>query len=407
MNILRIYFSAQWKDSSSLCPWALCDESGQVLQEGLSPLALMPKTRDCTGILAADRVLIFTAPQPPGNKRRWQTALPFIAEEYALADPEDIHAVPGAASDIDKITVSVMTKPWLKQIVSATTAAGLPLRRLISESLIPPLQPDSWTLVWNGQNGFLRTSVTTGLALDCGTQQAPPLALLQSLADKDMHTPQQIELRLTESVPPTTLPSWELPVPLVSGEVWDWRRAPIPDEIPNLLWGNFTPPVRLFDGLHRLRPVMLILLAAFAIEVIGTHIEWSMLAHEKNSLTQNIERIFHSTFGDDSTLIDAPLQMQRNLASVRHAAGVPDDTDFLPLLDSIMPSLGTLNSGAVRGLNYESGKLELEIKLVNAAAFGSLEQRLKRNGLHVRTSDMHDSGDGIQSKLTLSLEGLR
>lgn len=407
MNILRIYFSAQWKDSSSPCCWALCDESGQLLQEGLSPLAEMPKTRDCIGILAADRVLIFTAPQPPGNKRRWQAALPFIAEEYALADPEDIHAVPAPAADVDKISVSVMTKSWLKQIVTATTAAGLPLRRLLSESLIPALQPDSWTMVWNGQNGFLRISDTTGLALDCGTRQTPPLLLLQCLSDKNMHAPRQIELRLTQPVPDAAMPSWSLPVPLVPGAAWDWRRAPIRDEIPNLLWGNFAPPVRLFDGLHRLRPALLIFLAAFAIEVIGTHIEWIMLAHEKNSLTQNVERIFYSTFGDDSTLVDAPLQMQRNLASMRHAAGISDDSDFLPLLDSIMSSLGTLNNGAVRGLNYESGKLELDIKLANAAAFESLKQRLKRNGLHVQTSDMHDSGDGTQSKLTISLEGLR
>lgn len=94
MNVLRIYFSALWRDSTSPCPWALCDDSGAVLQQGLSPLASMPKTYHCIGILSADRVLMFTAPQPPGNQRRWQAALPFIAEEHALTDPDDIHAVP-------------------------------------------------------------------------------------------------------------------------------------------------------------------------------------------------------------------------------------------------------------------------------------------------------------------------
>lgn len=405
MNVLRIYFSAQWRDSSSPCPWALCDESGSVLQQGVSPLADIPKTRDCIGILAADRVLIFTTQQPPGNKRRWPSALPFIAEEYTLTDPEDIHAVPAGAKEPGMITVSVMTKSWLKQIVAVTTAAGLPLRRLITESLMPVLPADSWTLVWDGHNGFLRTSDTTGLALDSGNQQTPPLALLLSLTAAAVNAPRQIELRFTGSASPAALPSWDLPVPLVSGDVWDWQRAPVSDAIPNLLWGDFTPPLRLFDGLTKLRPALFILLGALVIEVVGTHIEWVMLARDKHVLTQNVEHIFRGTFGDDSTLVDAPLQMQRNLAGLRHAAGVADDADFISLLDTVTPSLGT--AGAVRSLNYESGKLELDLKLANATELHSIEQKLQHTGLRIRTSDMHDLGDGIEAKLTLSLEGLR
>ena len=365
----------------------------------------MPKTHDCIGIASADRVLIFTAPEPPGNKRRWQAALPFIAEEYALTDPDDIHATPSTSSEPDHIAVSVIAKSWLNQIVTATTAAGLPLRRLVAESLLPALQPDSWTLVWDGRNGFLRTSTTTGLALDCSSPQTPPLALMQSLAGATTNMPRQIEMRLAGAMP--DIPSWDLPVPLATGERWDWQHVPISDQTPNLLWGDFTPPMRLFDGLSRLRPALFILLTAFAIEVIGTHIEWLMLIHEKNTLAHHVERIFHSTFGEDSVLVDAPLQMQRNLAALRHTAGVADDTDFLSLLDIAAPSLGTLNNGAMRSLNYESGKLGLDIKLANPAAFQSIEQKLQRNGLHVRTSDMHDLGDGTQAKLILSLEGLR
>ena len=57
MSMLRIYFSGQWRDSASLCPWALCDETGAVLQSGIDPLASMPKTRECIGIAAPERVL--------------------------------------------------------------------------------------------------------------------------------------------------------------------------------------------------------------------------------------------------------------------------------------------------------------------------------------------------------------
>jgi type II secretion system protein L len=401
LNTLRIYFSAQWQGSATPCPWALCDDAGQVLQQGLSTLATMPKNRDCIGILAADRVLIFTTATPPGNKRRWPRALPFIAEEYALTDPDDIHAVPATGTASGTIAVSVTAKSWLKQIVAAAAEAGLPLRCVVAETLMPVLQSDSWTLIWDGQSGFLRTSLTTGLALDSGDTQTPPHALQLSLAAAGENLPRQIELRCIE--PATSLPAWHLPIPLVAGAPWDWQRAPISVSTPNLLWGELTPPIRLFDGLSKLRPLLFILLAAFSIEVAGTHIEWFQLAHEKNTLTNQIDKIFHSTFGDDSTLVDAPLQTQRNLAALRHAAGMSDDADFLPLLDNAAPALST----AVHSLNYESGKLELDIKLAKAADLESLEKNLRNRGLRVRTSDMHDQGNGIQAKLTLTLEGLR
>ncbi len=397
MNILRIYFSVLWRDSSTPCPWALCDEVGLIVEQGISPLALMPKTRDCIGILASDRILHLTTMQPPGNKRRWQNALPFLVEEYALSDPDDIHAIATPSPEAGKIVVSVVAKSWLKQIVAETTAAGLPLRRLISETLMPALKDDSWTLVWDGESGFLRTSPLTGLALDCGNLQSPPLALTLSLVSG---APVSIQLRFVEPAGHVEMPSW--PLPLALGKSWDWRCAPIAADIPNLLQGDFAPPMRLFDGLSKLRPALFILLAVLVIEVFGTHLEWIMLANEKRVLTRNMEQVFHGTFGEDSELIDAPLQMQRKRAALRHAAGLADNADFLPLLDKSVSALGT----DVRGINYESGKLELDIKLANAAALHSLERKFQMDGQHVRSSEVHDLADGIEAKISLSLEGL-
>jgi general secretion pathway protein L len=400
MNLLRIYFSSQWRDSSSHCPWALCDESGAVLQQGFSPLAFMPRAPECIGIIASDRVLFFTAAKPPGNKRRWQAALPFIAEEHTLSEPDEIHAAAAESQEAGKIAVSVMAKPWLKQIIIAT--ASLPLRRLIAESLIPALPAGGWTLVMDGQNGFLRTSLNTAIALDCADQQTPPLALKLSLKAAASHIPSQIELRFLPSDQTAVLPAWDLPMPLVHGKTWDWTDAPISDATPNLLCGDFRPTPRLFDGLSKMRPVLFILIAVFLIEVVGTHLEWIKLAGEKQALMQNMEHIFRNTFGDESTLVDAPLQMQRNLAGLRHAAGVVDDADFIALLDRTAPLLGK----SVHSLNYESGRLELDVKLATSQDFDRLETSLKNKALKVRISDMHNTNNGRQAKLAITLEGL-
>lgn len=406
MNVLRIYFSSIWRDSSSLCDWVLCNEANEVVQQGQATLSALPKAKVCVGIIAADRVTILNVPRPPGNKRRWHSALPFIAEEHCLSDPEDIHVVPTQGKTANEISLLVVDKSWLKQIISVTNASGVQLGKVVSETLLPPLQPHSWTLVWDGSSGFMRTSATTGLALSSDSTATMPLGLSLSLQEAAENLPRKIEFRGMNSLSPPELPTWPIDVPMVVGSNWSWQKAVIPLDTPNLLWGDFTPPLRIFDWLPKLRPALFILLVAFFIEVMGSHLEWGILAQEKRDLTQQMAQIFRASFGDNSTLVNPTLQMQRNLAALRHATGVRDDADFLSLLDLSASVLGDLGRTKLQSLNYETGRLELTLKLPEKKGLNAIEQKLRHVGLKVRSSEMTDSADGTQVKLTLSLEGV-
>ena len=405
MSILRIYFSSLWRDSAAPCPWALCDESGAVLQSGADPLAALPKGQECIAIVAADRVLCVDIKLPPGSRRRWQAALPFVAEEHTLPDPEENHVVPGPVQAGDRIMLAVMDKTWLRRIVEACRTANLPLRRMIPETFLPALAPETWTVVWDGSSGFVRTGHASGMALDNGDMRTAPLALRLNSAQAPLL--KKIEVRFPQHVPETQriLPQWgDLPATIAAGQAWDWRRAAIPDDALNLLWGDFAPRTRISGWWPKLRPAALILLAALGVEAVGANIEWAVLANEKKTLTQDMARSFHAAFGDASTLVNAPLQMQRNLADLRHSAGLPDNGDFLPLLDAAAPALAALPPGSVRALHYESGRLDVDIKLGSGNDFPVLRQRLQNKGLGVRTGDIHDLGNGAEARLTLLSE---
>lgn len=402
MSILRIYFSGSWRDNTSPCPWALCDETGAVLQSGIDPLAALPKGNECLAIVAPDRVLSVDAKVPPGSRRRWLAALPFIAEEYTLPDPEDNHVVPGPVRQDGRATLAIVDKPWLKRIVDACRTANLSLRRMVPETFLPSLAPGTWTLVWDGSSGFVRTSSASGMALDCGDADTAPLAL--RLISAQPSFPEKIEVRFPQNIPEAQriLPQWnDLPASLSIGPVWDWRRTPIPADSLNLLWGDFAPRAKVGEWWSKLRPAALILLAALGVETVGANIEWAMLANEKKTLTHDMERSFRAAFGEASTLVDAPLQMQRNLAELRHSAGLPDDGDFLPLLDASARPLAALPAGSVHALHYESGRLDVDIKLDRSSDFQSLQQRLQNSGIKLRMGDIHDMGNGAEARLTL------
>jgi len=408
MSILRIYFSALWHDSSSPCPWALCDESGAVLQSGSAPLAALPKSKECIAIAAPDRVLSVSARLPPKSRRRWQEALRFVAEEFTLPDPENNHVVPGSALANGSMMLAVVDKPWLKRIVEACRTANLPLRRMVPETFLPALTSGAWTLVWNGSSGFVRTGAASGMALDIGDSNTAPLALQLSLNSARNSSPPalpgKIEVCFPQHVPEAEriLPQWNgLPAAISAGATWDWRRAPIPANAMNLLWGDFAPRAKIGELWIKLRPLSLILLAVLGVEAIGANIEWTMLAHEKKMLMQDMEHSFRSAFGEARTLVNAPLQMQRNLAELRHSAGLPDDGDFQPLLDAATPALAALPEGSVHGLHYESGRLDVDLKLARSSDFHDLRQRLQNKGLGVQMGDIHDAGNGAEARLTL------
>jgi general secretion pathway protein L len=279
---------------------------------------------------------------------------------------------------------------------------------MVPETFLPPVKPGTWALIWDGGSGFLRTGSASGLALDKGDLDTPPLALRLSLSSalnsSPPSPPEKIAVSFPQHVPDAQriLPKWDiLPTSLSVANAWDWQHAPIPADALNLLWGEFAPRTRVSELWPQFRPLVLILLAVLGMETIGSNIEWGMLAQEKKSLAQDMERSFHTAFGEGHTLVNAVLQMQRNLAELRHIAGLPDDGDFLPLLDAATSTIAALPAGSVRGLHYESGRLDADLRLSNAKDFQNLRQRLQNKGLGVQMGDIHDAGNGAEARLTL------
>lgn len=408
MSQLRIYFSSQWRDGSSVCPWALCNEQGAMLQSGNAPLAALPKGHDCVAIVASDCILNVAATLPPGGRRRWQTVLPFVVEDYTLSDPEDNHVVPGPVLADGRRMLTVMDKSWLKRFVEATHHAKLSLRRMVAETFLPELNEGGWTLVWDGSSGFVRTGSATGTVLDIAGENSSPLAVRLSL-DSAPQIPKKIEVRFAHDAveEQRTLPQWgDIQIAIVAGFDWDWRRAVIPEDALNLLWGDFTPRAKIQEWWPKFRPAVYLMLALLVIEIVGSNLEWALLVNEKSQTVKEMQRTFRTAFGDTVTLVNAPLQMQRNLAEIKHAAGVPDMGDFLPLLNLSGNLLAALPAGSVTGMHYEAGRLDVDLKLTRSADFALLKQRLQGSGLSVRMGQIRDLGNGAEAKLTLQPEGM-
>jgi type II secretion system protein L len=270
------------------------------------------------------------------------------------------------------------------------------------------LPADTWVVVWDGARGFMRTGLTAGMALDDGDENHPPLTLTLSLNGARAIQPQSIQIRRLNIIQLNQIDMiiWpNLSVTLTLGEPWDWRSEPIADNTLNLLWGPLAPKARVAAWLPKFRPLVLILLIALLIETIGTNIEWVLLKHEKTQLTQEMERTFRQVFGESSVLVNPALQMQRNIAALRHDTGVPDEADFLSILDQTSGALTSLPSGSIFALHYEAGRLDIDLKLSQEAEIYALQQQLQIKGLSARLGDIRHSENGVETRMAIQTGG--
>ena len=400
---LRIHLTAHWQDAASPCAWSLLDDAGNLRESGTGNLAAMPQSDEATVIVAAERVLATTAVLPKIKRSKLETALPFALEDALINDVSEAHVTPGAKLADGRTVLYTLNKSWLSRFLAASSAAKIRVRRVVPEFCLLPTRTGEWSMAWDGAQGFMATANSMGGALDSGS---------------DTHAPVGLQLRLQQE-PPAALrlfalgseiqaPSWGIGVPVIfEKQSFDWRKAEIPAAAPNLLWGKFAPPPRISEFLPWLRPALMAALLLFSVEVVISNLEWLVLAQEKRQLLNEMNETFRETFGADATIVDAPLQMRRNVARLRHAAGVSDDADFSPLLEKFSGALSSVPGSNLRTLRYDDGKLDIEMTLADAAALDTLRDRIAETGLLAQVTDTQDAGGAMTVQLRVSAGGAR
>jgi general secretion pathway protein L len=248
-----------------------------------------------------------------------------------------------------------------------------------------PLHGNGWSVSWSGQQGFVRTTPLEGSATDSGSGSTPPVSLSLLLQSARIHAsfPEKITVYPTtpDAAPDAAQWQHQLGLPVTVGALMDWR-VTATNPVSRLIqtqrrWNTDTA----FWG--RLRPAGWIILATLAVHLIASGIDWMLLAGAQRSLRNDIEMQFRRLFPDAIAVVDPALQMRRKLTEARHAAGLADGTDFLPLLDKASPALKSLPSDALRVMTYDQGRLSVELRVQDAGTMQLLINDLQRAGLSI------------------------
>jgi general secretion pathway protein L len=410
MSLLRIHIPPCWPDAepASSLPWCRLGARGEWLASGSAPPANLPHAESCELVIPAEAVLLTRATLPRGSKQKLQQLLAYAIEDRLVAEPDAVHVAAGPMLADGQTALAVIDKAWLARVLARLNEAGLLPRSAWPETLLPPLPADGWVMVWDGHGGFLRSGAQAGMSLDGGSFMQPPAALMLSVAEARAAAtlPHHLLLRLREGTPAPDVDAWSHALGVTVDVGVGWTPLQHPDAAAgaiDLLQGAFAPAGPAHDWWPKLRLPSVLLGLIALLQVGATAAEWWQLSREKQQLLAAMEKHFREAFPDARAVVDAPLQMQRNLADLRGAAGQLSPSDFLPLLSRAASALDADSRGSLRAIRYEAGQLSLDVPVADQAAADRLVKRLTDAGLACRLQSV--SGSAPQSLAHIAITG--
>jgi general secretion pathway protein L len=360
--------------------------------QGRSAPALLPRGSTSVVAVLADADVSWhriTLPRAPAARLR--AALSGVLEEQLLDDAENIHlalapeAVAGAP-----VWVAATNRPWLR-----TELAALEKARIFVDRVVPGVWPDEppaghfaqahanedgaasvVTLTWSHSDGVaqftLKGALTRALLpspTPIGTRwSATPGAAgaaEQWLGSAvTIVTPGQRALQASRSL-------WNLRQFELSARN---RGARAIRDIWRRFFGQEWKPTRA--GLAALAATLIVGLNLWA---------WHQ-GNEVQNKRQAMDNLLRTTFPNVRSILDAPLQMQRETEALQAAAGRPAAADLEPMMQAAAGAWPN-DRPAVETVRYEPGRLTLAAAGWSPSQIDQFRSQLQPAGWQVEAAD--------------------
>jgi len=357
---LRIFLPAAERPApSTQFAWMLFDGRRNLLREGTSALAEIPRGDETEAVLPAARVLFARLKLPKVSQATIRELLPYAVEDRLLADPSHIHAVAGAKGAGGETIVAVIDREWLQAMLDAMVRAGLRPARAWPESELLMGGRGDWNLVWGPTRGMLVDDDGVATTFDHDAPGAFPLALRLALDEAAARgeRPDGVRVHTEGGMALPALDRWstESGIAFAPGSRWeDLARADFPSKAVNLLQGEFSPRRAARTRLPRAAITLFIVVAVLQMSLVA--IDAGRLRHERTTLEKKREAIFRDAFPEARAVVDAELQMKRNLAELRRSHGIAVEDEFLGKLSRAALEPG----GLAKSIEYADGKLTVQ-----------------------------------------------
>jgi general secretion pathway protein L len=392
---------------TALLDWATSTDGQQVLDHGLCAASLLPRDDDVVLVLPPRAVSWHRLALPKVASAKLRAVLDGLLEDRVLSDTTELHYAlePGGKSG-QTVWVAACHKAWLQSWLQALEAAGRPVSRIApavwplpASAHTTPDNPTAPSLHWahdEGGQAWLASANPLGVSCtplrDSGPNSlgepasgtllppstSPPTEATRWLADPAVAS--LAERALDQRFELVPRPQW-----LLQCAQSDWNLAQFDLSLSSgaRRGQRFKQQLRRWRSAPAWRPARWGLAALVAVQLVGLNgAAWS----ERSSLDakqQALRQALQQGFPQVSLVLDAPLQMRRELTRLQQASGTLSAGDLETMLGALAQA-GPGDLPVPTTLGYTPGEGRFSGWRASEDQVRTLQQRLEQNGWRAR-----------------------
>ncbi len=386
-------------ESEQSASWVKLAADGVVQASGQGGLAEIDSSGQRVIVLVPGEDVLLCRVGVPGQKQRLLAqAVPYALEEQLIDDVEEQHFALGAISG-DQVNVAVVSHKKMQQWLALLQQAGIEADQLVADVLALPLAENSWQLLQFKQRLLLRYGEQRGLVMDADSAS---LNLKALLAEAGESRPDRIKCQ-DFSAAGLTLPGVdvELLVEPASGlPVLTMAAAYQEQKAINLLQGQYSRRERMSKYWRPWRAAAALLAVFIVVQFASGIVDQQRLAAEKTALLEEIEQIYRQTFPKARKVVNAKLQMERALKSLR--GGSSTNEGFSKLLAQAGEQFNQTSQLKIQRLSFKNGQLDVALFIGDLQQLDQLKQRLvDMAGMQVEIQSATAKGDRVEARLRI------
>lgn len=363
-------------DAETAVSWQLFDRQSGLLRDSagtLTMLANVPRAERTVIVIPARRVVFIETPLPPVSAAKRDALLRYAIEDKLTIDPATVHAVVlgiAASRDANTHVVAAIDRAWLASILRWLQDAGIEPVQAVSAAELIPVASGEWGLVLDGVHGLARRSDGFAYSFDVENTNAqnsvfaaePPFALALALKEaRDLHrSPSQLAVFTSQPADASWVATWARALDCDVHVVAKPATRMVSPAAGNLLSGDFAPRATGGGWTAPLRPALVLLALIAGLQAAFVVIDAWRLDQRRRAIEGEMTQVFKTAFPKAQAIVDPPLQMQRNLDTMKRERGLSSGDDSRAQLAQLSAILQAVPAIVPQRVSIRAGNASIE-----------------------------------------------
>lgn len=357
------------------------------------PSRMLPRADNVVLVPAEGDISWHRITMPRAKTGKLRAALAGMLEEQLLEDPDQLHfAVDPDVLGGEPGWVAVISKPWLQDHLAELEQAHLVVDRIAPLSW-PGLPPQGHLYDPEPDAGFAKQAPS--LALQLSHPDGVGNLRVEGSLSRSMLNPELMQAIQWSATPDVAAPAerWlGSKITVVTPQQRALQALQSPWNLRQFDLALRTGGVRAVRQIYRnfmrrtWRPVRLGLAALLGVQLLGMNLSAWQLRQQLDERKAELGRVLKSSFPQVRAVLDAPVQMRREMEQLRAQSGRPSEQDFETLM-AVAAQAWPGDRGPADGLAFEPGRLHITASGWSDAQIQTFRQQLQSEGWALDFSD--------------------